>query len=179
MRIPQSFNRLYLPSVSVNQTWILTLLWQFFTIGLRIKVYTKIMARDLFHTAVKLALQKENWLITDDPLKIEAGGAKFEIDLGAERLLAAERAGEKIAVEIKTFLGDSPITDYHAALGQFLNYRLALELNDVNRKLYLALPVSIHEAFFQREFLQISVERYQINRIIYEPINEVILQWIN
>jgi hypothetical protein len=47
-------------------------------------------ARDLFHEAVKVALQKENWVITDDPLKVEVGGAKFEIDLGAERLLAAE-----------------------------------------------------------------------------------------
>lgn len=67
-------------------------------------------------------------MITNDPLKIEIGGAKLEIDLGAEQILVAERANEKIAVEIKSFLGDSPITDYHAALGQFLNYRLALEL---------------------------------------------------
>jgi hypothetical protein len=136
-------------------------------------------ARDLFHEAVKVALQKENWVITNDPLKVEAGGAKFEIDLGAERLLAAERGGEKIAVEIKTFLGDSPITDYHAALGQFLNYRLALELKEPDRILYMAVPVAIHKAFFQREFLQISVERHQVNRIVYDPVNEVILQWIS
>ena len=74
-------------------------------------------AKDLFHTAVRRALEKEQWVITDDPLKLEIGGAKLEIDLGAEQILAAERAGEKIAVEIKSFLGDSPITDYHAALG--------------------------------------------------------------
>jgi XisH protein len=136
-------------------------------------------ARDLFHTAVKVALQKENWVITDDPLKIEVGGAKFEIDLGAERLLAAEREGMQIAVEIKTFLSDSLITDYHAALGQFLNYRLALELSDPDRKLYLAVPAAVHEAFFQREFLQISVERYQIYRIVYDLAKEVIVQWIS
>ncbi|MEG3843230.1 XisH family protein [Microcoleus sp. herbarium14] len=136
-------------------------------------------ARALFHESVKIALQKENWVITDDPLKVETGGAKFEIDFGAERLLGAQRAGEKIAVEIKTFLGDSPITDYHAALGQFLNYRLALELKESDRKLYLAVPVAVHEAFFQREFLQISVERHQVNRIVYDPVNEVIVQWIS
>jgi hypothetical protein len=137
------------------------------------------MAKDLFHYAVRLALEKEGWIITDDQLKIEAGGAKFEIDLGAERLLAAERGEEKIAVEIKTFLGDSPITDYHAALGQFLNYRLALELNNIDRVLYLAIPILVYEALFQREFLQISVERYQIQLIVYDPMNEVISQWIN
>ncbi len=134
-------------------------------------------AKDLFHQSVKIGLQKEQWIVTD-PFKLDVGGTKFEIDLGAERLLAADRAGEKIAVEIKTFLGDSPLTDYHAALGQFLNYRLALELKEPDRLLYLAIPISVHESFFQREFAQISVERYQISRLIYDPDLEVIVQWI-
>jgi hypothetical protein len=137
------------------------------------------MAKDLFHEAVRSALLKEKWVITDDPLKVSAGGAKFEIDLGAERLLAADRGAEKIAVEIKTFAGESLITDYHAALGQFLNYRLALELNNIDRDLYLAIPTTVYIAFFQKEFLKISVERYQIKLIVYEPISEVIEQWIN
>ena len=135
-------------------------------------------AKDKFHTAVRIALEKEQWKITDDPLRIEVGGTKFEIDLGAEQILAAERGQEKIAVEIKTFLNDSPLTDYHAALGQFLNYRLALEINESTRTLYLAVPSSAHKAFFKREFAQISVERYQLKQIIYDPYQEVILQWI-
>lgn len=135
-------------------------------------------AKDLFHNAVKVALEKEQWVVTE-PLKLEVGGTKLEIDLGAERLLAAERQGEKIAVEVKSFLGDSPLTDYHAALGQFLNYRLALEINDPDRILYLAVPAIVHQAFFQREFAQLSVERYQIKRIVYDPVQEVITQWIN
>ena len=134
-------------------------------------------ARDLFHEAVKAGLQKEQWVVTD-PFKLDVGGTKFEIDLGAERLLAADRAEEKIAVEVKTFLGDSPLTDYHAALGQFLNYRLALDLKEPDRLLYLAVPIAVHESFFQREFAQISVERYQISRLIYNPVEEVIVQWI-
>lgn len=72
-------------------------------------------------------------MITDDPLRLEVGGTKFEIDLGAESLLAAERQGQKIRVEIKSFLGESPLTDYHVALGQFLNYRLALEISQPAR----------------------------------------------
>jgi hypothetical protein len=94
--------------------------------------------------------------ITDDPLRLEVGGTKFEIDLGAQQLLAAERDQEKIAVEIKPFLSDSPLTDYHAALGQFLNYRLALEISNPTRILYLAVPVVAYETFFKREFAQIS-----------------------
>ncbi len=134
-------------------------------------------AKDKFHAVVRIALEKEQWKITDDPLRLEVGGTKFEIDLGAEQLLAAERGQEKIAVEIKTFLSDSPLTDYHAALGQFLNYRLALEISEPTRTLYLAVPVVTYETFFKREFAQISLERYQIKQIIYDPIQEVIVQW--
>ncbi|OLT61294.1 MULTISPECIES: XisH family protein [Moorena] len=135
-------------------------------------------AKDKFHAAVRIALEKEQWKITDDPLRLEVGGTKFEIDLGAEQLLAAERGQEKIAVEIKTFLSESQLTAYHAALGQFLNYRLALEINDPTRILYLAVPVIAYQAFFKREFAQISVERYQIKQIIYDPSQEVIVKWI-
>ena len=136
-------------------------------------------AKDKFHSAVRIALEKEQWTITDDPLRLEIGGTKFEVDLGAEKLLAAERGEEKIAVEIKTFLSDSPLTDYHAALGQFLNYQLALEISDPTRILYLAIPAKIHQGFFQREFPQISLERYQIKQIIYNPDQEVIVRWIS
>ena len=135
-------------------------------------------AKDRFHAVVRIALEKEQWNVTDDPLRLDIGGTKFEIDLGAEQLLAAERGKEKIAVGIKTFLSDSPLTDYHAALGQFLNYRLALEIADSTRILYLAVPVGVYESFFKREFAQISLERYQIKLIIYDTIQEVIVQWI-
>ena len=86
------------------------------------------MARDIFHEAVKRALEKQNWVITADPLKLKFGDIKFQVDLAAERILAADRAGEKIAVEIKSFLNPSAITDFYAALGQFLSYRIALSV---------------------------------------------------
>lgn len=136
-------------------------------------------AKDKFHSIVKIALEKEQWKITDNPLRIEVGGTKFEIDLGAEQLLGAERGKEKIAVEIKSFLSDSPLTDYHNALGQFLNYRLALEISDSQRILYLAVPIISYESFFKREFAQMSLEKYQIKLIIYDHIQEVIIKWIN
>ncbi len=135
--------------------------------------------KDKFHDVVRIALQKEQWTITDDPLLLDVGGTKFEIDLGAEQLLGAEKGTEKIAIEIKSFLSDSPLTDYHAALGQFLNYRLALEISESTRILYLAVPVVAYQSFFQREFAQISLERYQIKQIIYDQIQEVIVKWIN
>ncbi|MFB2976985.1 element excision factor XisH family protein [Microseira sp. BLCC-F43] len=51
--------------------------------------------------------------------------------MAAEKVFAAEKAGRKIAFEVKSFLNSSAITDFHSALGQFLNYRLALQMSDM------------------------------------------------
>lgn len=101
-------------------------------------------ARDLFHFAVVNALQKEDWIVTDDPLEIELEDVTLKIDLGAERLIAAEKAEEKIAVEVKSFASNSAVSDFHTALGQFLNYQIALEENESERLLYLAVPVDAY-----------------------------------
>jgi hypothetical protein len=62
--------------------------------------------RDFLHDSVKNALIKAAWTITDDPFRIFFGIRKVFVDLGAERnLLAAENGIEKIAVEIKSFVG--------------------------------------------------------------------------
>lgn len=137
------------------------------------------MAKDLFHQAVRNALEKENWSITDDPLSLKLGGVDLYIDLGAEKLLAAERAGQKIAVEIKTFGGRSEIAEFHLALGQFLNYRLALQVSDPDRELFLAVPQVIYESFFTLEFIKMSITNYQIKLLVYEPATETIALWKN
>lgn len=90
-------------------------------------------ARDTFHELVRTALQNEGWTITHDPYHIDLGFVDFYIGLGAERLLAAMKDGEKIAVEIKTFLPPSTISEFHTAIGQFINYRIALEDDDPER----------------------------------------------
>ena len=95
------------------------------------------------------ALVKEQWSITADPLKIKIDGVKLEIDLAAEKVIAAEREGHKIAVEIKSFLNTSAITDFHAALGQVFNYRLALQMTEPDRVLYLAVPLETFASFFR------------------------------
>ncbi|MBD2297698.1 XisH family protein [Nostoc sp. FACHB-87] len=134
-------------------------------------------AKDIFHDAVKKGLEKEEWIITNDPLKIEVGDVEMYIDLGAEQVLAAERAGEKIAVEIKSFIGASNMYDFHLAIGQFLNYHLALEQKEPDRILYLAVPLGVYQAFFQLQFIKTVIQRYQLKLIIYDPIQEVIVEW--
>jgi len=137
------------------------------------------MAKDLFHDAVRRGLEKNQWIVTDDPLELELEEITVKIDLAAERLIAAERGEEKIAVEIKSFIGTSAISDFHTALGQFLNYRIMLEINEPERLLYLAVPRETYQTFFQSRFAQLAIDRYQIKLIVYDPIMEEIVQWIN
>ncbi|NEO81145.1 XisH family protein [Moorena sp. SIO4G3] len=136
-------------------------------------------AKDLFHDAVKQALLKDDWIITADPLKIKIEGVKLEIDLAADKIIAAQKAERKIAVEIKSFLNTSAITDFHAALGQFLNYRLALQMSESDRILYLGVPVDTFESFFQEKLPQEAVKVYQVKLLIYNPVEEVIMEWKN
>ncbi|MUG95960.1 hypothetical protein F7734_27860 [Scytonema sp. UIC 10036] len=72
----------------------------------------------------------------------------------------------------------SNVSEFHTALGQFLNYQFALEEFDPQRKLDLAVPESIYKSFFQRRFTRSVVERIQINLLIYNEKQEEIVQWL-
>ncbi len=135
-------------------------------------------ARDTFHELVKTALQNEGWTITHDPYHIDLGFVDFYIDLGAERLLAATKDGEEIAVEIKTFLATSTISEFHTAIGQFINYRIALEDDDPERLLYLAVPLDIYKRFFRYPFIQTVIQRNRIRLLVYSTEKQKIAQWI-
>jgi len=134
-------------------------------------------ARDIFHDAVRKGLEKEGWVITDDPLRIRSGRVDMQIDLGAERIIAAEKGEEKIAVEIKSFISPSNISEFHTALGKFLNYRVALEEQQPDRVLYLAVPQGAYTIFFNLPLVETVIERFQLSLLVYDPNNEVVLEW--
>ena len=136
--------------------------------------------KDQFHEAVRQALEKDGWRITHDPFTIQISEAvKLKIDLGAESTIAAQRDQEKIAIEIKSFITDSDISEFHGALGQYLNYVQALEDEEPNRTLHLAVPIETYNDFFQMPFIQKALKRHAINLVIYDPIKEEIKQWIS
>ena len=136
-------------------------------------------ARDKFHYLVRTALENQGWTITHDPYHIDLGFVDFYIDLGAERLIAATRQDEKIAVKIKTFLASSTISEFHTAIGQFINYRIALETDEPERKLYLAVPLNTYKGFFKNLFIQTVVSRNQVPLLVYDIEKQEVAQWIN
>jgi XisH protein len=136
------------------------------------------MARDLYHNIVRRALENDGWIITDDPLDLTIGEVELFADLGAERVIGAEKGDNKIAVEIKSFVSQSPVSEFHKAVGQYENYRLSLEELDPTRNIWLAIPVDTWGDFFQRPFIQKAITRYQIEFIVFNPDTEKITQWI-
>ncbi len=137
------------------------------------------MARDLIHNLVKTALQKADWHITHDPYPLKVGGFDMEVDLGAENLVAAERGMERIAVEIKTFSGMSKVYDFHLAVGQFVDYRIALQEKEPDRQLYLAITEDIFDELFQRPFVQTVIQTLGLKLIVVNISQTEITQWIN
>ena len=135
--------------------------------------------KDTFHDIVRCALEKEGWTITHDPLHIDLKDVEVQIDLGAERLIAAERDSQIIAVEIKSFIRGSTLSEFHVAVGQFMNYRFTLRKVESQRILYLAVPLDTYETFFQKETIQEMCREYDLKLIVYETQSKEIVQWIS
>jgi len=132
---------------------------------------------DLIHNAVKNALIKDGWTITHDPYVIKYEEVTLFADLGAERAIAAELAGNKIVVEIKSFVGRSPIQDIKIALGQYDLYQGFLEVLAPERKLYLAISKKIYNGLFEQKAIQLIVQRYELPLLIVDVTKEEIVKW--
>lgn len=133
--------------------------------------------RDIYHESVKRALVADGWTITHDPYTITFGARYGFIDLGAERTIAAERAGQKIAVEIKSFVGPSPVADLEAAIGQYLLYRSWLARTDPDRELYLAVDTAAAGDVFEDLSAKVVVDDYAIKLLVVEIEQGRIRTW--
>lgn len=134
-------------------------------------------AKDLFHNTVKVALKKDGWLVTDENLFIKIDKIELYVELAAEKILTAEKFGQKIAVEVKSFVGVSIVSEFHTALGQFLNYRSALRKKQSERILYLAVSFDIYDDFFTSDFIQEVIVEHRIKLLIFDPQTEEVVLW--
>lgn len=136
-------------------------------------------ARDLLHNCVRNALVNDGWEITDDPFRLKYKGRKLYVDLGAERILAAEKGTRKIAVEVKSFVGASEMNDLENALGQFIFYRAILSENEPDRELFLAVPDEVFQTLFQQEFYDLLTKHTLIKVFGVNEEKEEIVGWMN
>ena len=137
------------------------------------------MARDIFHEVVKKALIKQDWLITADPLTLlprKEGG--ISTDLGAEKVIVAEKGLTKIAVEVKSFLNPSIIHDFIKATGQYRVYSIVMKKRQLDRILYLAMPDFVYDELIEYPFVRDTIEDCSIKFILFDQHSETIVQWI-
>ena len=135
-------------------------------------------AKDIYHDTVKNALIKDGWTITHDPLKLQYGKRKFFVDLGAERLIAAVKGSEEIAVEIKSFISKSEMDDLENALGQYILYENVMSVVEPERELYLAVADNVFEAIFEDAIGQLLLENENLKVCVFNPETEEIIRWI-
>lgn len=100
------------------------------------------------------------------------------VDLGAERLVAAEKEGQRIAVEIKGFSGPSEITELERAVGQFILYQAVLARRQPDYILYLAVPEEVVKDVFQEPLGQLLIENGLARVVGFDPAREEIVQWM-
>jgi hypothetical protein len=134
---------------------------------------------DVYHEPVKRALLKDGWTITDDPYVLVYKGLRLYADLGAEKLIAAEKSERKIVVEIKVFGTPSPVTELERAVGQYSIYRMLLAHISPERELFLAIAQDIYEDFFHQPAIQDIVAVHQMRLLVFEPTREDITEWIS
>jgi hypothetical protein len=136
-------------------------------------------AKDLFHDCVKVALIRDGWQISHDPYSLKIGKKDLFVDLGAEKLITAEKGSVKIAVEIKSFVSPSEIQDLENALGQYILYQNVLQKIEPDRILYLAIREAVFHKLFEQEVGQILLENKVLRLLTFNPETEVITKWIS
>ncbi len=135
--------------------------------------------KDQMHETVRIALEKDGWRITHDPLVLPLGRRTLKVDLGAEAPFAAEKAGQKIAVEVKSFVGVSEITEWERALGQYMLYRFVLRRKEPERIIYLAIPPDAYKSLFNEEDEREFAEAENLKILIFNPEVQEVIRWIH
>lgn len=136
-------------------------------------------AKNVYHDAVIEALKADGWTITDDPLTLKVGDRTLHVDLGAERSpIGATKGEEKIAVEVQSFTGPSPVADLQQAIGQFTMYRLVLADQQPDRSLFLALPQAAYDGILSEALGTLILGGANLCLLVFDPAAREVVQWI-
>jgi hypothetical protein len=136
-------------------------------------------ARNIDHDAVVQALKADGWTFDSDALVSPLDRRVF-VDLGAERLtIGAERGNERIAVEIQSFVADSPVRDLQEAVGQFVVYRALLAQTEPERTLFLGVSTQAYDSVLSEPLGQLVAADARLRFLVFDPKQRKVVRWIS
>ncbi len=137
-------------------------------------------AKNVYHDAVIDALEADGWAITHDPLTLTVGDRDLFIDLAAEKApIGAEKNGEKIAVEIQSFLNPSEVRNLQEALGQYIVYRVILARQHPDRPLFLGVTREVYDGILSEPIGQIVRTDLNVRVLVFDPNRREVVRWIS
>ncbi|MEK7255470.1 MAG: element excision factor XisH family protein, partial [Bacteroidota bacterium] len=117
--------------------------------------------------------------ITADPFTIflKEDDTFLDVDLSAEKKNGGDELERLLAIEIKSFAG-SVINSFHEALGQFLDYQAAMEEQNINRTLFLAVSTEGWNRLNKLKFVQRRIRQFGLRFMVVNISTKSIVQWI-
>jgi hypothetical protein len=134
-------------------------------------------AIDACEPQVIRALEKAGWAVLERQFTIRLPDAShFFADA---KLQQTDK--QIIIVEVKCFPSNRAFTDelYHA-LGQYLIYQTAIDLAAIPFILYLVVPLTVYQKYFQaRDVIRESINRARIRLIVIDLEFEEVVSWVD
>ncbi|MCI0709173.1 MAG: XisH family protein [Chloroflexi bacterium] len=135
-------------------------------------------AIDLCEQQVIRALQKDDWLVTQQPVPIRIDKSCAGYIYADLRLRQRQGGQSVIVVEVKCFTSKrTPLEEFYQAVGQYVVYRNALALNDTHIPVYLSVPVQVYQTFFKLPLIQSVINDMQVNLVVIDLDKEEVIQW--
>jgi hypothetical protein len=135
-------------------------------------------AIDVCEPAVIRALEKAGWVVVDHPATIHLGRGKGNFIYADLRLRRHDSNQTIIIAEVKCFTRGL-LDEFYHAVGQYVVYRNVLRLNNIATSVYLALPQHIYDTFFQRAFVQATLDDIHMKLVIVDLEKEEATEWIH
>jgi len=129
------------------------------------------MADDKMPPNVKEALRKDGWTLEDTALCIRSDSYYYLIDL------EARKNDQKILIEVKSWLSTSFNPDWFMAVGQYISYQEAIAVEELDYKLYLAVPEDVYVEKFGNQFMQDLITKNSINLLIFDRNSNTVVTW--
>lgn len=128
-------------------------------------------AIDQCHLQMVRALRKAGWMVDEKPYVLRlTSGRRLFVDIKAQY-----DQNEIIIVEVKCFV-DNQVEELYTAIGQYMVYRNLLRRLNIQKQIYLAIPVTAYYGIVEELAAEV-VQEARIKLILVDIEHEVIERW--